>query len=211
MINDSYIYIIQGISGTLKYTLVSVFFGILIGALIALLRVSQYKILRWVASFYISIFRGTPLLIQLSIVYFVLPKFGIVLSVFMAGIVSFSLNSAAYVAVNICSGIESIDKGQFEAARALSISYYDMMKDIILPQAIRNTLPSLVSEVVNLLKETAIIAIFGGDDLMRRSEVVSYESYNYFAPLFVAAVCYYVLVLIFSGLAKILEKRMRIQ
>ena len=211
MIHDSAIYIIEGIWVTLQYTLLSVFLGAIIGTVITICRLSRSALLRYFAMIYVSLFRGTPLLVQLHIVYFVLPMWGLNVSIFMAGIISFSLNSAAYVSEIIRSGIGSIDKGQFEASRALSISHYDMMKDIILPQALRNILPSLVNEVVNLLKETAIISVIGGADIMRRAEVVSAGAYDYFTPLFIAAACYYLMVFIFSALARILEIKLRIR
>ena len=210
MLDNSTLYIVKGIWVTLEYTLIAVFFGALIGTLIATCRISKVNILKYLAIMYISVFRGTPLLLQLSMVYYVLPLYGITLSIFMAGIVAFSLNSAAYIAEIIRGGINSIDKGQFEAAKSLSISHYDMMKDIILPQAFRNILPALVNEVVNLLKETAIISVISGEDIMRRTEVVASVSYS-FTPFLVAAICYYLLVLVFSTGARILENKLKIQ
>jgi len=211
MIDNSVLYIIEGIAVTLEYTLISVFLGAIIGTIIAICRISSFPALRYFAMVYISIFRGTPLLVQLSIVYYILPMMGIKITVFFAGIVAFSLNSAAYVAEIIRSGINSVDKGQFEAARALSIPQYYIMKDIILPQAFRNILPALVNETVNLLKETALISVIGGMDIMRRSQIVSSETYDYFTPLFIAAICYYILVLAFSTLARFVENKMKIQ
>lgn len=210
MFDTSTLYIIEGAVVTLKYTFLAVFFGAIIGTLIATCRVSKIPVLKYFSIVYISIFRGTPLLIQLSMIYFILPMYGINITVFIAGIAAFSLNSAAYVAEIIRSGINSIDKGQIEAARSLSIPYYDTMKDIILPQAFRNILPALVNEVVNLLKETAIISVIGGMDLMRRAQIVSSETYDYFTPLVTAAITYYVLVVIFSSVAKIVENKMKI-
>ena len=210
IINDSTLYIIEGIWVTLNYTITSVICGFFLGLLISLCRISKIRILRYLVLVYISVFRGTPLLIQLSIVYFITPPaFGYNISVYEAGIIAFSLNSSAYVAEVIRSGINAIDKGQFESSRALSIPYYLMMKDIIIPQALRNILPALVNEVVNLLKETAIISVIGGADLMKRAQEVSAEQYIYFIPLITAAICYYILVVIFSSIAKYIEYRMK--
>ncbi|MCH9753504.1 MAG: amino acid ABC transporter permease [Alphaproteobacteria bacterium] len=211
MFDSSTLYIIQGAAVTLKYTFLAVFFGALIGTLIAICRISKVKFWQYFSTVYISIFRGTPLLIQLSMVYFILPMYGIKITVFVAGVIAFSLNSAAYIAEIIRSGINSVDKGQLEAANSLSIPYYYTMRDIILPQAFRNILPALVNEIVNLLKETAIISVIGGADLMRRAQIVSSETYDYFTPLVTAAISYYVLVAIFSSLAKILENKLKIQ
>jgi len=211
MFDSSTLYILQGAAVTLKYTFLAVFFGAIIGTLVAVCRISKIGVLKYFSIIYISIFRGTPLLIQLSMVYFILPMYGVKITIFIAGITAFSLNSAAYIAEIIRSGINSVDKGQFEAARSLSIPYYNSMKDIILPQAFRNILPALVNEVVNLLKETAIISVIGEVDLMRRAQIVSSETYDYFTPLFTAAIAYYVLVVIFSTLAKIVENKIKLQ
>ena len=204
----SILFIIQGSVVTLKYSLISVCFGLIIGIFLAILKVSNRVIFRLFANFYTSIFRGTPLLIQLSLIYFGLPIIGIKLSVFSAGIIAFSLNSGAYVSEIIRAGINSVDKGQFEGAKALGISNVLIMKDIILPQAIRTILPSLVNELINLIKESAIISMIGEMDLTRRAQVVSSETYNFFGPMLVAAVTYYILVFIISIFAKLLEKRL---
>lgn len=204
-------FIAQGTLVTLKYSIVSVLLGLIIGSLLAICKISKSKALRIFADFYTSIFRGTPLLIQLSIIYFGLPSLiGLKLSVFVAGVMAFSLNSGAYVSEIIRAGINGVDKGQFEAAKALGIPESLMMQDIILPQAIRNILPSLVNELINLIKESAIISMIGEMDLMRRAQVVSSETFTYFAPMLVAALCYYIMIIIISNLAKILEKRLAI-
>ncbi len=131
------------------------------------------------------------------------------ISAFTAGIIAFSMNSGAYVSENIRAGIESVDKGQFEAAKSLGIPYKLMMQHIIMPQAIRNILPSLVNESINMVKESSIISVIGEADIMRRANIVSAEQYTYFEPLLVAALCYYILVTILSLLAKLLEKRLK--
>lgn len=207
---SSILYIAGGIIVTLQYTLISVTFGFLLGALLALCNISHIRALNIFASAYVSIFRGTPLLIQLSLIYFAVPTLtGYQMSVFVAGIIAFSLNSAAYVSEIIRAGIGSIDKGQFEAAKALGVPYPYMMKDIILPQALKNILPALVNEAVNLLKESAIISVIGGADLMRRAQTVAAEQYSYFGPLLIASAFYYILVMLFSYFAKILENKLK--
>jgi polar amino acid transport system permease protein len=210
-LNTSTLYIIEGIGVTLQYTLIALILGAIVGSMISLCRISHIKALKIFASIYTSVFRGTPLLVQLSLIYFVVPSFGYNITVFESGIAAFSLNSAAYVSEIIRSGINSVDKGQFEASKALSLSYYDMMRGVIMPQALRNILPSLVNEAVNLLKETAIISVIGGVDIMRRAQTVSEESYDYLAPLITAACCYYILVLIFSTFAKIVENKVQLK
>ncbi len=204
------LFIAEGTLVTLQYSILSVIFGLMIGVILALCKTSKYNSFRIFADIYTSIFRGTPLLIQLMIVYYGLPIIGIKLTVFVAGVLAFSLNSGAYVSEVIRAGINAVDKGQFEAAKALGIPKYLAMKDIILPQAIRKILPSLINELINLLKESAIISILGEMDLMRRAQVVAAESYSFFTPMITAALCYYILVISFTALAKILEKRLAI-
>lgn len=203
------IFIVKGVFVTLEYSLVAVCIGLVIGVLLAICKVVDVKTLRILAHGYTSIFRGTPLLIQLSIVYFGFPGLlNIQLSVFAAGILAFSMNSGAYVSEIIRAGIESVDKGQTEAAKALGVPPILRMKDIILPQAFRYILPALVNELINLVKESALISIIGEMDLMRRAQMVSAETYNFFMPMLTAAAAYYFLVLIISSFAMILEKRL---
>jgi His/Glu/Gln/Arg/opine family amino acid ABC transporter permease subunit len=203
-------YIPVGIIVTLQYSMISIFFGLIIGSLLALFKVSSSKSLKFLADFYTSIFRGTPFLVQLFFAYFALPSIlNIEISAFTAGITAFSLNSAAYVSENIKAGIESVDKGQFEAANSLGLTYSITMRYIILPQALRNILPSLVNEAINLVKESAIISLIGEADIMRRANILAAEQYSFAEPLFVAALCYYIVVMCMSLLAKILEKRLK--
>ncbi len=203
------IFIIKGVFVTLEYSLIAVCVGLVIGVLVAICKVVDIKTLRILAHGYTSIFRGTPLLIQLSIIYFGFPGLlNIQLSVFAAGILAFSMNSGAYVSEIIRAGIESVDKGQTEAAKAIGVPPILRMKDIILPQAFRYILPALVNELINLVKESALISIIGEMDLMRRAQMVSAETYNFFMPMLTAAAAYYFLVLIISSFAMILEKRL---
>ena len=204
-------FILKGVTVTLKYSVISVCFGLIIGTILAFLKVVDLKILRLAAHAYTSIFRGTPLLIQLTIIYFGLPGLiGLKLTVFSAGVIAFSLNSGAYVSEIIRAGIESVDKGQVEAAKALGVSPILRMKDIILPQAFRRILPSLVNELINLVKESCLISVIGEMDLMRRAQVVSAETYTFFTPMLTAAAAYYMMVLIISSFALLLEKRIAI-
>lgn len=203
------IFIVKGVFVTLEYSLIAVCIGLVIGVLLAICKVVDVKTLRILAHGYTSIFRGTPLLIQLSIIYFGFPGLlNIQLSVFAAGILAFSMNSGAYVSEIIRAGIESVDKGQTEAAKAIGVPPILRMKDIILPQAFRYILPALVNELINLVKESALISIIGEMDLMRRAQMVSAETYNFFMPMLTAAAAYYFLVLIISSFAMILEKRL---
>jgi arginine/lysine/histidine transporter system substrate-binding protein len=199
-----------GIFTTLKYALISVSLGLIFGTLIALSRISNIKLLQLLSQAYVSIFRGTPLLVQLYIVYFALPGLlKIEISAFAAGIIAFSLNSAAYASENIRGGIASVDKGQFEAAKSLGMPYWMMMRYIIMPQALKNILPSLVNEAINMVKESSIISFIGEADITRRANIVASEQYNFLQPLLVAALCYYILVVSLNFLTKLLEKRFK--
>lgn len=205
-------YIAEGIITTLEYTLLSVALGLILGIFLSLAKISRIFAFKIFTDTYISIFRGTPLLVQLSVVYFVIPSvFECDISVFQAGVMAFSLNSAAYVSEHIRGGIQAVPKGQFEGAKALGIPYSIMMKSIILPQALRNILPSLVNEVINLLKETALISVIGGMDIMRRAQIISAETYDYFTPMMVAGICYYILVMFFTLIANYLERRLKVE
>jgi polar amino acid transport system permease protein len=202
-------YVSGGVVVTLEYTLCAAVGGFVLGLCLALLKLSHWTPGKMGAIFYTSVFRGTPMLVQLSIIYFGTPSvISYKISPLMAGVIAFSLNSGAYVSEIIRAGIQAIDPGQFEAAKALNLPYFLTMKDIILPQALRNVLPALVNEVINLLKETALISTLGVEDIMRRAQLVAAETYSYFEPLMMAAVCYYILVLVLSSWVKVLEKRL---
>ncbi len=202
-------FIFQGVFVTLKYSVTSVCLGLVIGTLLSICKIVDIKILRIFAHSYTSIFRGTPMLIQLTIIYYGLPGLiGLKLSVFAAGVIAFSMNSGAYVSEIIRAGIAAVDKGQVEAAKALGIPPILRMKDIILPQAFRNILPALVNELINLVKESALVSVIGEMDLMRRAQVVAADTYIFFTPMLTAAAAYYILVLIISSFAMALEKRL---
>jgi polar amino acid transport system permease protein len=204
----NFVYILKGVAVTLEYSFISLLFGLIIGTFLAVCKTLDNKIISGIAYFYSSFFRGTPLLAQLSIIYFGLPALGLKLDVSVAAILAFSLNSGAYISEVMRAGINSVDKGQLEAAKALGIPSSLAIKDIILPQAIRKILPSLVNEWINLIKESALVSVIGGMDIMRRADLVSAETYNRFGPLISAAAIYYVIVLIVSRFGQFLEKRL---
>jgi len=203
-------YIVGGIPVTLAYTGVSLCLGFVWGMLLALCKVSHIKFLKWSAGFYTSVFRGTPLLLQLTLIYHAIPQLtGYSISIWEAGILTFTLNSGAYVSEHIRAGINGVDKGQMEAALSLGIPYSLIMKDIILPQAIRIILPSLVNEAIDLVKESSLISVIGGADILRRAVIVSSEKYLYFEPLLIAGLLYYVLILILTFAAQLIEKKLK--
>jgi polar amino acid transport system permease protein len=202
---ESLIYITKGMIVTLEYTIIALVGGSLLGTLLALLRynnVGNFAIL-----LYISFIRGTPLLVQLALIYFVLPSMiGSSISVFTAGAIAFSINSSAYIAEIVRSGLNNVDRGQFEASIALGIPKFLMWRDIIFPQALKSVLPALINEAVSLTKETALISTLGGEDIMRRAQMVGAEHYTYLEPLCIAAGCYYLLTLSIEQLGRKLEK-----
>lgn len=203
-------FLLAGALVTLKYMILSLLLGSFLGIFLTLAKISHIRILRLLAQAYTSIFRGTPLLVQITLVYFAIPQItGYNFSPFQAGLIAFSLNSAAYVSEVIRGGIQAVDKGQFEAAQSLGIPYILTMRDIIFPQAIKNSLPGLVNEAIDLLKESALVSVFGELDLLRRANIVSAEKFIYFEPLIFVAAVYYVLVMILSQLARLLEKRFK--
>lgn len=203
-------FILEGVGVTIKFTLASLFCGLPLGVLLAIAKISHLKTARGIARIYTSVFRGTPLIVQLFIIYFGLPPLiGYNLSAFEAGVLTFSLNSAAYSSEIIRAGIQAIDKGQWEAAQVLGLSYRTTLCTIILPQALRNILPALVNEIVDLLKESALVSTIGEADLLRRSQIVASEKYLFFEPLLIAAVAYYIMVMVVSFFAKALERNMR--
>lgn len=207
---DEIEFILGGLWVSLKFTALSIAGGLFVGTLLTFLRFSQSRILEFLSAAYVSVFRGVPLIVQLCLIYFgTTLMFGWRLSTFVAGVMVFSLNSGAYVAEIFRAGIQSVPKGQYEAAMSLGIPYGRRMKDIILPQAIRNILPSLVNEFINLFKESAIVSIIGEADLMRRSQMVAAHKFTYFEPFIVAGLCYYVIVLIFSYIGRMVEHKFR--
>lgn len=202
-------FILQGALVTIQYTVLSVFFGFILGAILTLMKLASWRVLKGFAISYTSLFRGTPLLVQLTLIYYALPHLiGYKITAFEAGVLTFSLNSGAYVSEIIRGGVLSVDRGQMEAALSLGLSYPLIMKDIILPQAIKNILPSLINETINLLKESALVSVIGESDLLRRATLVAAEKYTYFEPLLIAAAMYYVLVMALTGVANYLERRL---
>jgi His/Glu/Gln/Arg/opine family amino acid ABC transporter permease subunit len=204
-------FILQGIPVTLQYTGLSVLFGFIWGVGLSLLKISEIKPLDYFAQIYTSLFRGVPLILILSLVYFATPQLtGFQITALQAGVITFSLNSGAYVSETIRAGILSVDKGQKEAAMSLGIPYLLYMWDIIMPQALKNILPALVNESINVLKDTALISTLGNvQDILRSAQIVGAEKYVYFEPLMIAGAIYYVLVMTLTFGASALEKWMR--
>ncbi|WP_088006185.1 amino acid ABC transporter permease [Indiicoccus explosivorum] len=203
-------FIFAGIWATLRFVIVALIFGSVLGVLLALCKIGSSRFLRWFADAYTSVFRGTPLLLQLMIIYFAVPQLtGYDISAFLSAVLAFGLNSAAYISEIIRAGINAVDRGQVEAAQALGVPYRAMMKDIILPQAFKNILPALMNEFITLTKESALVSVIGYLDLMRRAQVVGAELYRNFEPLLLVGAIYWVMVMGLTILGRQVERRLR--
>ncbi|MBN9543740.1 MAG: amino acid ABC transporter permease, partial [Alphaproteobacteria bacterium] len=166
------------------------------------------KLFKYVSNLYVSILRGTPLILQLSIIYFALPMIlEVKISVFTAGIVAFSINSAAYMFEHLKAGINGVDKGQIEAANAIGMTKYQTMKLIVIPQALRNIVPSLINEAINMVKESSIISVLGAQDIMRKAQLISSETYDYLTPLIIAGIYYYIIINVMNIILVIINKK----
>lgn len=195
---------------TIQVTAVSLILGILISIPLALIKLSRFKALQLLGSFYTSIFRGVPLLVQIFMVYFGLPQLFPALkafSNFQLGCITFALNSAAYISESLRGGIQAVDIGQKEAAIALGIPHGKTMKDIIFPQAIKSVLPSLVNEFIGLMKNTTLISTIGVVELLRSGQMIVSDTYRAFEPYAVISIYYYILVMVLSMMGKWIERR----
>lgn len=211
-------FIMKGLGITLSIALVAAIFGVILG--IVLIVLSKVKIADKLTIVYIDIFRGTPLILQLSIVYFAIPQlldrvingmmgfdFEFQLAGIVAAFITFSLNSGAYISEIIRSGVNSVDEGEIEAAKALGVSKFHIYKDIIFPIAFKNSFPSLMNEFITLVKESSIVSIIGVQDLMRRQQIVTSQTYMYFEPLIIVGIIYYIIIKILSYAGRKIEVR----
>lgn len=206
-------YLVNGLKTTLTVTFFAVLIGILLGFLVAVIRstcekTGKLKILNAVCKLYLTVIRGTPVVVQLLIIYFVI--FGSVkIDKTFVAILAFGLNSGAYVAEIIRGGIMSIDNGQFEAGRSLGLNYVQTMIYIIFPQVFKNVLPALGNEFIVLLKETSVAGYIALEDLTKGGDIIRSRTYDAFMPLLAVAAIYLVMVLVFSKLLGVLERRLR--
>lgn len=205
-----HIYLIEGVSVTLELTFIAVIIGTVLGSLVAMLKMSKFKIIRFIASVYIEIIRGTPILLQLYIFYFVLPELLPFLdfSDFTWVAIALSINSAAYVSEVIRSGIQAVDKGQTEASRSLGLSASQTMISIVLPQAVRNILPALGNEFIMILKETSLASTFFIGDLMTAHKVVNGANFLAMESLTIVGCIYLCLTFPLSKLVAWFERKM---
>ena len=199
---------VSGLGYTLLISLFSVLLGLVIGILMALMRLSKSKILRAVSGIYIDIIRGTPTMVQLLIIYFVIFA-NVHIDKWVVGFIAFGINSGAYIAEIVRGGILSVNIGQTEAGRSLGMTHTQTMASIVMPQAMKNILPALGNEFVVLIKETAVIGMIANIDLVGAARKVQSLTYDYLIPLLSIAVIYYVVIKIISTLLSKVEKGMR--
>ena len=206
-------YITDGLKITLLVTVFAVLIGVVLGFLIAIVRTThdktgKLKILNAICKVYLTVIRGTPVVVQLMIIYFII--FGSVdISKVVVAIVAFGINSGAYVAEIFRSGIMSIDNGQFEAGRILGFNYAQTMMYIVMPQAFKNVLPTLCNEFISLLKETSVSGYIALQDLTKGGDIIRSRTYDAFMPLIAVALIYLAMVMIFTKLVSLLERRLR--
>ena len=218
-----WLFLWHGLEVTLVLTVLSLVIGSLIGTVVALMRTSdvypfrrskhpriaQWNPLAWLGRLYVDIIRGTPLLVQLLIMYYVVfGSYQFMPKIFVAA-VAFGINSGAYIAEIIRGGIQSIDKGQMEAARSLGLSKWQAMRLVILPQAMKNSLPALISEFIALLKETSVVGWIGLNDIMRGADNIRFQTATAFQSLFAAAVMYLTLTTIFTYVMARVERNLK--
>ncbi len=207
--------VLTGLQNTMIIAVCGLLIGIVIGTLIATIRVlPKYKtlpkVLNSICSFYVALFRGTPVVVQLLVFYYVmLPLMGLKLSSVAVSVVVFGMNSGAYISEIMRSGIQSVDPGQMEGGRSLGLSYSTTMMRIVIPQAVKNILPTLGNEFIALIKETSVVSFVGATDLYVAFNYIGTNNYEFMVPYLVMALIYIAIVLIISLLIKIMERSLR--
>ena len=212
---NGYVKVIEGLQNTLLIAVTGLIVGILIGTLIATVRVlPKYKVLprvlNSICSFYVALFRGTPMVVQLLVFYYVLlPLMGWHITGLQVSMLVFGLNSGAYISEIMRSGIQSVDPGQMEAGRAVGLGFGTTMLKIVIPQAVKNILPTLGNEFIVLIKETSIVSFVGAADLYVAFSYIGSNSYEFMVPYLVMAMIYIVMVLIISLFVRLMERSLR--
>ena len=212
---DKFIYLFYGALMSLGIALVAVIGGILIGIIVAILKLSRHFIPRLIGNIYVEVLRGTPMLLQILFIYLGIPVLyqlitgeGLRMNIYVCGTLAMALNSAAYCAELIRSGILGIDKGQTEAGITLGLDQMTIMRLIILPQAIRRIIPPLVSEFITLIKDSSLLGTIGVMELLNRAKILGVNNYNYLVTLLMASVMYLVMTVFISFVSRKLERRL---
>lgn len=203
---------VNGLAVTCEVTACSLVVAFVLGFVIAVLKVLPCKPLRAVLDFYTSIFRGVPLIVLLFMVYFATPQLtGYKITMFAASVLTLGLNGSATVSETVRGGIEGVDRGQYDASLALGLPYVTMMREVIVPQAMRSVAPALVNEVITVLKSSSLVATIGLMDMMRAAQSVQALTYRAFEPFIIVAAVYYVIVMGLVALGNRLERNLRAQ
>ena len=200
--------LLLGAGVTIEITAVSVFIGFCIGLFVGIARICKVKVLRILAAIYADCIRGTPLLVQIFLIYFALPiETGHRVEPFVAAVAACGINSGAYVSEIFRAGIQAIDVGQMEAGRSLGLSWWQTMYYIILPQAVRNILPPLGNEFIAMLKDSSLVSVIGFEELTRRGQLIIAQTYGSFEIWSTVAVLYLIMTLAISRVVAMLEKK----
>ena len=212
--DERYKLILEGLKNTILIAIGALIVGILLGSIISIVKYTnkergKFKLLSKIFDIYVNIIRGTPSVLQLMIMYYVIFKTSTIDSV-IVGIIAFGINSSAYVAEILRSGFDSIDDGQVEAGLSLGLNFRQVLRYIIIPQAVKVSLPSMGNEFVTLIKETAIAGYIGIEDLTKASDIIASRTYDYFFPLVLVALIYLVLTSVISKLLKKMERKLNV-
>ena len=218
VLNGYYGVLMEGTKYTILVSLVSLVVGFVLGLLICLMKMSNFKVLKLLSSAYVQILRGTPLFVQVFIIYFGLPQLGIdfpdigpISSKFIAGAFALSINSSAYIAEIFRSGIQSVDKGQMEAGRSLGLTWGQTMRYIIMPQAFKAIIPPLGNEFIAMLKDSSLVSVIGFEELTRRGQLIIAKTYASFEIWGTVAVIYLIMTVTISQLVGYLERKYSIK
>lgn len=208
-----YKFILEGLLNTIIMAVGAVIIGIIIGVITALIRNNyekngKMKVGSTISKWYVDVIRGTPSILQLMIIYYVIFK-SVNINIVIVGILSFGINSGAYVSEIIRAGINSVNNGQFEAGYSLGLKYSKVMRYIVFPQAFRNILPALGNEFITLVKETSVGAYIGIVELTKASDIIASRTYDYFFPLIIIAIIYFLITLFLSKMVALMERRFR--
>ena len=211
IIAESFPLLLVGANVTIQITALSVGFGMLIGLIVSICRLSSVKILKVLSAIYVDFIRGTPLLVQIFLIYFAIPMvFSMRVDPFAAAIIACSINSGAYVAEIFRAGIQSIDKGQMEAGRSLGMSWAQTMRYIIVPQAFKRVIPPLGNEFIAMLKDSSLVSVIGFEELTRRGQLIIASTYSPFEIWLAVAFIYLAMTFVISRLVDYLERRYRV-
>lgn len=209
-IMNSLPFLLKGSIMTIQLTLITLILGTILGIIMALFKLTKNIVLRYFSTLFTWIFRGTPMILQLFFFYYALPMMGVTLTPFTAAIIGLSLNCGAYMAEIIRGGIISVDKGQFEASKALGFTYFQTMSKIILPQTLRIIIPSVGNEFITMLKDTSLVSTIAMVELMRSAVQISSTTFKYTEMLLAAAFLYLLMTTIFTSIFSFVEKKLSV-